>query len=88
MAGLLNPKNIKELDSILELHIVAGKVLAKDLKDGQRIPSLNGGAGGVLTVSISDQGTTRHRAFLESPPTFSFSCVRFSRRVCSSLAIS
>jgi len=53
LAGLLNPANVKELDKILELHIVVGKVLASDLTNGQKIKTV---AGGVLTVSITTAG--------------------------------
>ena len=43
LAGLLNPANVKELDKILELHIVVGKVLASDLTNGQKIKTVAGG---------------------------------------------
>ena len=49
LANLLKPTNVKELVAILELHVVSGSVHAKDLTDGEKITTVNGGA---LTVDI------------------------------------
>lgn len=48
---LLKPENVDQLKSILTYHVVAGKVMAQDLKDGQVITTVQGGK---LTVSITD----------------------------------
>jgi uncharacterized surface protein with fasciclin (FAS1) repeats len=48
---LLLPENVDQLKSILTYHVVAGEVLAQDLKDGQVITTVQGGT---LTVSITD----------------------------------
>jgi uncharacterized surface protein with fasciclin (FAS1) repeats len=49
--GLLKPEKKADLTKILTYHVVAGAVKAADLKDGQKIKTLQGGE---LTVSIKD----------------------------------
>ncbi|MCU0402322.1 MAG: fasciclin domain-containing protein [Algoriphagus sp.] len=48
---LLKPESKDKLTSILTYHVVAGNVLAADLKDGQKVTTLNGQE---LTVAIKD----------------------------------
>lgn len=48
---LLKPANKDQLSAILTYHVVPGKVMASDLKDGQKITTVQGG---VITVSIKD----------------------------------
>ena len=48
---LLKPENVEQLKSILTYHVVSGKVMAADLKDGQVINTVQGGT---LTVSLMD----------------------------------
>lgn len=48
---LLKPENVDQLKSILTYHVVAGKVMSSDLKDGQVITTVQGGK---LTVKIAD----------------------------------
>ena len=48
---LLKPENVDQLKSILTYHVVSGKVMASDLKDGQEIITVQGGK---LIVSIMD----------------------------------
>jgi uncharacterized surface protein with fasciclin (FAS1) repeats len=48
---LLKPENVDQLKSILTYHVVPGKVLASDLKDGQVITTVQGEN---ITVSIMD----------------------------------
>jgi uncharacterized surface protein with fasciclin (FAS1) repeats len=48
LKGLL--ANPKALDQVLELHIISGKIFAKDLKDGEQLKTV---VGGILTVSIT-----------------------------------
>lgn len=49
--GLLKPENKSKLTGILTYHVVAGAVKAADLKDGQKVKTLQGEE---LTVSIKD----------------------------------
>jgi uncharacterized surface protein with fasciclin (FAS1) repeats len=49
--GLLKPESKAALTGILTFHVVAGNVKAADLKDGQKVKTLNGGE---LTVSIKE----------------------------------
>ena len=49
--GLLKPENKAKLTKILTYHVVAGAVKAADLKDGQKVKTLQGEE---LTVSIKD----------------------------------
>merc|ERR1712086_377074 len=39
---LLDPKNIKELDDVLPYHVAAGSVHAKDLKNHEKIKTVEG----------------------------------------------
>ncbi len=47
---LLKAENIGQLKSVLTYHVVSGKVMAADLKDGQEVTTVQGAR---LTVSIS-----------------------------------
>jgi uncharacterized surface protein with fasciclin (FAS1) repeats len=49
--GLLKPEKKADLTGVLTYHVVAGNVKAADLKDGQKVKTLQGGE---LTVSIKD----------------------------------
>lgn len=49
--GLLKPESKAALTKILTYHVVAGSVKAADLKDGQKVKTLQGEE---LTVSIKD----------------------------------
>jgi len=49
--SLLKPENVDQLRSILTYHVVAGKVMASDLKDGQEITTVQGNK---LNVKILD----------------------------------
>jgi uncharacterized surface protein with fasciclin (FAS1) repeats len=49
--ALLKPEKKDDLTKILTYHVVAGSVKAADLKDGQKVKTLQGGE---LTVSIKD----------------------------------
>ena len=48
---LLKPENKAKLASILTYHVVAGKVLSKDLSNGQKAKTVNGQE---ITVAIGD----------------------------------
>ena len=49
--SLLLPENKDQLASILKYHVVSGKVLAADLKDGQVVTTVQGAN---LTVKLAD----------------------------------
>jgi len=49
--SLLTPEKKADLTSILTYHVVAGSVMAADLKDGQKVVTLQGEE---LTVSVKD----------------------------------
>jgi uncharacterized surface protein with fasciclin (FAS1) repeats len=42
LENLLKPENKAKLVDILNLHVVSGKILFKDLKDGEKLKSING----------------------------------------------
>lgn len=48
---LLKPENKEQLKGILTYHVVSGKVMAKDLKDGQEVTTVQGAK---LTVKLMD----------------------------------
>lgn len=48
---LLKPENKAKLANILTYHVVSGKAMASDLKDGQELTTVQGGK---LEVSIKD----------------------------------
>lgn len=49
--NLLKPEMKKNLTSILTYHVVSGKLMAADLKDGQKLKTIQGGE---LMVSVKD----------------------------------
>lgn len=49
--GLLKPENMKKLQTILTYHVVPGMIKAADLKDGQKLKTVQGED---LMVSIKD----------------------------------
>jgi uncharacterized surface protein with fasciclin (FAS1) repeats len=52
---LLKPENKSKLQNVLKYHVVAGTVKAADLKDGQKVKTLQGEE---LTVSVKDGKVT------------------------------
>jgi len=49
--NLLKPEMKKDLTGVLTYHVVAGKLMAADLKDGQKLKTVQGGN---LTVTVKD----------------------------------
>ncbi len=49
--NLLKPEMKKDLTNILTYHVVSGKLMAADLKDGQKLKTVEGGE---LTVSVKE----------------------------------
>lgn len=51
LAGLLKPESKAKLQGVLKYHVIAGRLLAADLKDGQELTTLNGAK---LHVTVKD----------------------------------
>lgn len=49
--GLLKPESKEKLKGVLTYHVIAGRLLAQDLKDGQKLTTVNGQQ---LTVMVKD----------------------------------
>ncbi|WP_082318114.1 fasciclin domain-containing protein [Hymenobacter sp. DG25A] len=42
LAGLLKPESKDKLASVLKYHVIAGRIMAADLRDGQELTTVNG----------------------------------------------
>lgn len=62
LAELLKPENKVKLSEILNYHVVEGKTKFKDLKDGQRLKTINGKE---LVVKVSNGDVTINGAKLQ-----------------------
>lgn len=51
LAGLLKPESKEKLKGVLTYHVIQGRLVAQDLKDGQELTTLNGEK---LKVSVKD----------------------------------
>lgn len=51
LAGLMKPESKDNLKGVLTYHVIAGRLLAQDLKDGQQLTTVNGQK---ITVSVKD----------------------------------
>ena len=51
LAGLLKPESKDKLKGVLTYHVIAGRLLAQDLKDGQELTTVNGRK---LKISVKD----------------------------------
>ncbi|WP_022822906.1 fasciclin domain-containing protein [Hymenobacter norwichensis] len=51
LAGLLKPESKDKLKGVLTYHVIAGRLLAQDLKDGQELTTVNGQK---LKVTVKD----------------------------------
>lgn len=51
LENLLKPESITRLKNLINSHVVSGKINYKDLKDGERLKTVNGGE---LQVHIKD----------------------------------
>lgn len=61
--NLLKPENKAKLADLLNHHVVAGKISFKDLKDGERLKSVNGME---LLVHVKDGNTSIAGAKIQS----------------------
>ena len=71
--SLLKPENKAQLASILTYHVVPGKVLSSDLKDGMSVTTVEGqtlsvgvGAGGVTLTDASGKTVSVSKADIEA----------------------
>lgn len=51
LAGLLKPESKEKLKGVLTYHVIQGRLVAQDLKDGQELTTMNGEK---LKVSVKD----------------------------------
>ena len=51
VAGLMKPESKEKLKGVLTYHVIAGRLLAADLKDGQELTTVNGEK---VKVSVKD----------------------------------
>jgi uncharacterized surface protein with fasciclin (FAS1) repeats len=51
LAGLMKPESKDKLKGVLTYHVIAGRLLAQDLKDGQELTTVNGQK---LKVTVKD----------------------------------
>ena len=51
LEGLLKPESKAKLQGVLKYHVIAGRLLAADLRDGQELTTLNG-----AKLKVSNQG--------------------------------
>ena len=63
MTELLKPENKVKLSDILNYHVVAGKTNFKDLKDGQKLKTINGKE---LDVKVSNGNVTINGATIQA----------------------
>ena len=61
--ALLKPENKTELQDILNYHLVSGKIAYKDLKDGEKLKTINGNE---LLVQIKDNRISIQGAKIEN----------------------
>jgi uncharacterized surface protein with fasciclin (FAS1) repeats len=63
MDNLLKPENKTKLSDLLNHHVVAGKIYFRDLKDGEKLKTVNGKE---LLVHVKDGNATVDGAKIES----------------------
>ena len=63
LENLLKPENKTKLTDLLNHHVVEGKINFKDLKDGEKLKTVNGKQ---LVVHIKDGHTTIDGAIIQS----------------------
>lgn len=68
LAGLLKPESKEKLKSVLTYHVIAGRLLAQDLKDGQELTTVNGEK---IKVSVKDGKVMINNATVQTPDVIS-----------------
>jgi uncharacterized surface protein with fasciclin (FAS1) repeats len=71
---LLKPENKQKLTSILTYHVVTGRYLAKDLKDGMELKTVNGEK---IKITKKDGKIWVNKAMVEIPDVISSNGVTF-----------
>ncbi len=61
--NLLKPESITRLKNLINSHIVSGKINYKDLKDGEKLKTVNGGE---LQVHIKDDKVHIEEALIQN----------------------
>jgi uncharacterized surface protein with fasciclin (FAS1) repeats len=62
--NLLKPENKTKLTDVLNYHIVSGKIFFKDLKDGEKLKTVNGKE---LRVQVKDGNVSVEGAKIQNP---------------------
>lgn len=66
LESLLKPENKAKLTQLLEHHVVHGKILVTDLKDGQKLQDINGNQ---LQVQVSEGKISLNGANIQGQDT-------------------
>jgi uncharacterized surface protein with fasciclin (FAS1) repeats len=68
LAGLMKPESKDKLKGVLTYHVIAGRLLAQDLKDGQQLTTVNGEK---ITVSVKEGKVMINNATVQTPDVIS-----------------
>ncbi|TGD80622.1 fasciclin domain-containing protein [Hymenobacter wooponensis] len=68
LAGLMKPESKEKLKGVLTYHVIAGRLLAQDLKDGQELTTVNGEK---IKVSVKNGKVMINNANVETPDVIS-----------------
>jgi len=63
LENLLKPESVTKLKNLINSHIVSGKINYKDLKDGEKLKTVNGGE---LQVHVKDGKVHIEEALVQS----------------------
>ncbi|WP_303311326.1 fasciclin domain-containing protein [Hymenobacter sp. BT730] len=68
MAGLMKPESKAKLAGVLTYHVIAGRIMAADLKDGQQLTTVNGEK---IKISVKDGQVMINNAAITIPDVVS-----------------
>jgi uncharacterized surface protein with fasciclin (FAS1) repeats len=68
LEGLMKPESKEKLKGVLTYHVIAGRLLAADLKDGQELTTVNGEK---VKVSVKDGKVMINNATVQIPDVIS-----------------
>jgi len=68
LEGLMKPESKEKLKGVLTYHVIAGRLLASDLKDGQELTTVNGEK---IKVSVKDGKVMINNATVQIPDVVS-----------------
>ena len=68
VAGLMKPESKEKLQGVLTYHVIAGRLLAADLRDGQELTTVNGEK---VKVSVKDGHVMINDATVQTPDVIS-----------------